>query len=52
MHTQSMVQGADTDRVNMLKDSGTTLHEDSSVVHENDVSMGEQGREILTRQLT
>ena len=60
MHTQSMVQGTDTERgANILKDSGVTLQEDSTVVHddnENDgedsrISMNKQNQEILTRQL-
>ena len=54
MHTQSMVQGTDTERAHMLKDSGVTLHEDSTVVHDNDdarVSMTKQNHEILNRQL-
>ena len=60
MHTQSMVQGTDTERgANILKDSGVTLQEDSTVVHddnENDdedsrISMTKQNQEILTRQL-
>ena len=52
MHTQSMVQGTDTERAHMLKDSGVTLHEDSTVVHDNDdarVSMTKQNHEILNR---
>ena len=62
MHTQSMVQGTDTERgANILKDSGVTLQgedDSSTVVHENDddcddsrVSMTKQNQEILNRQL-
>ena len=51
MHT-SMVQGAETERANMLKDSHITLHEDSTVVHENDdprVSITKQNHAIINR---
>ena len=53
-----MVQGTDTERgANILKDSGVTLHEDSTVVHENEddddedsrISMNQQNQEILNR---
>jgi len=31
-----MVLGADTERGNVLKDSGITLHEDSTMINERD----------------
>lgn len=36
LHTQSQVLGADTSRGNILKDSGLTLQEDSTVLNEQD----------------
>ena len=33
---QSQVYGAETDRANILKESGLTLHEDSTVVNDQD----------------
>ena len=53
MHT-SMVQGAETERANILKDSHVTLLEDSTVVQDNDdarVSITKQNHDIINRQL-
>jgi hypothetical protein len=36
LHTQSYVLGVDTERGNVLKDSGHTLHEDSSMLYDNE----------------
>ena len=55
LHTQSQVLGADTSRGNILKDSGLTLQEDSTVLKEQDddtrVPMSQQNHEILNRQI-
>ena len=57
LHTQSQVLGADTSRGNILKDSGLTLQEDSTVLNEQDHDdsrgpMSKQNHEILNRQIS
>ena len=50
----SQVQGIDTDRGNILKDSGFTLQEDSTLLNDVDdpkISMGLQHHEVLKRQV-
>ena len=54
LHTMSQVQGIDTDRGNILKDSGITLQEDSTLLNDVDdpkISMGFQHHEVLKRQV-
>ena len=48
----SQVQGIDTDRGNILKDSGFTLQEDSTLLNDVDdpkIPMGLQHHEVLKR---
>lgn len=58
LHTQSQVLGVDTSRGNILKESGMSLQEDSTVFNEKDDEqkgapiMNKQNHEILTRQVT
>ena len=56
LHTQSQVLAADTSRGNILKDSGLSLQEDSTVFKEQDddtrVPISQQNHEILNRQVS